>query len=572
MSIINTAFDVKGGVLVKYRGKGGNVIIPAGITTIGAQAFFNCYNVNSITIPDSVKRIESSAFEFCSGLMSVHIPKSVTFIDGAVFGGCSKLQSITVDAKNSAYKSIDGNLYTKDGKYLLQYALGKKDARFNIPAEVTNIYYFAFWGNTTLAHIQANDKTGYFVTKYGNLYSEYGKKLFQYAPAKSGKAYIVEDDVESIGDSGFAWAVNLEKIYLPNGLKVIGHNSFQNCTSLTEIYVPRNVTEIGANAFWNCPNLKKVYNLSKLNIQKGADTFGYVAKYADQVYLNQSRNPDFQVFDRKLVSYVGSGSAIRIPIGVTEISKYAFFACKTVTSVHIPDTVKIIEPHSFEHCDNLKSINIPASVEKINTPVFIGCYNLINITVDAGNKYYTTIDGNIYSKDGTKLIQYALGKQDTKFVLPKKVTGISVGAFFGNITLKEIQACDPMGYFVTKDGNLYCNYGKQLLQYASGKRATEFKVPEGVEVLGMGSVTMCLNLKRVILPSTLVKIQSAAFVNSIHLEEIVLPPSLKVIEDEAFLGCTNLTTIYNYSAINIVKGSFDNGMIGKEAKKIYVRK
>lgn len=58
------------------------------------------------------------------------------------------------------------------------------------------------------------------------------------------------------------------------------------------------------------------------------------------------------------------------------------------------------------------------------------CFALENIEVDKNNQYYKSIDGNLYSKDGTILIQYALGKKDTSFVIPDFVTTINDSAFY----------------------------------------------------------------------------------------------------------------------------------------------
>ena len=48
-------FDI---LLTKYNGKEANVVIPDGVTTIGAYAFSDCTTVKEVTIPDQVKSIE----------------------------------------------------------------------------------------------------------------------------------------------------------------------------------------------------------------------------------------------------------------------------------------------------------------------------------------------------------------------------------------------------------------------------------------------------------------------------------------------------------------------------------
>ena len=72
------------------------------------------------------------------------IPDSVTSIGSYAFSWCTSLTSITVDENNACYKSVDGTLYSKDGKTLIQYAVGKPETSFVIPEGVTSIEAFAF--------------------------------------------------------------------------------------------------------------------------------------------------------------------------------------------------------------------------------------------------------------------------------------------------------------------------------------------------------------------------------------------------------------------------------------------
>ena len=93
---MNPDFEIKDGELIKYLGKGGDIIIPDGVTSIGSSAFSFCSSLTSVSLPNSVTSIGFSAFHGCSGLISVTIPDSVTSIRFSAFLGCSGLTSVTI--------------------------------------------------------------------------------------------------------------------------------------------------------------------------------------------------------------------------------------------------------------------------------------------------------------------------------------------------------------------------------------------------------------------------------------------------------------------------------------------
>ena len=181
-----------------------DIIIPStynglSVTSIGERAFLGCESLESIEIPDSVTSIGDYAFGYCESLTSIEIPASVTSIGDGAFGYCSSLETIKVDGNNTKYKSIDGNLYSKDGKTLIQYAIGKTAVSFLIP-----------------------------------------------------------DSVTSIGDYAFYTCYSLTRIEIPDSVASIGSSAFENCDSLTSIKIPASVTSIGSSAFSSCYTLTSI--------------------------------------------------------------------------------------------------------------------------------------------------------------------------------------------------------------------------------------------------------------------------------------------------------------------------
>lgn len=128
-------FIIKDGVLEKYKGKGGDVVIPKGVTSINNLAFYGFTWLKSVTIPNSVTNIGSHAFLNCSGLTSVTIPDGVTSIGKWAFYGCNNLTSITVkgkrteDAKNLLEDAVDdiSIVHGEPTKYTIDYTAWHMD-------------------------------------------------------------------------------------------------------------------------------------------------------------------------------------------------------------------------------------------------------------------------------------------------------------------------------------------------------------------------------------------------------------------------------------------------------------
>ena len=92
MSNIND-FVIKNGILVDYKGRDANVVIPddGSVTSLGDMCFTWCASLKSITIPDSVTSLGDRCFGDCSSLTSITIPDSVTSLGDECFDACVNL-------------------------------------------------------------------------------------------------------------------------------------------------------------------------------------------------------------------------------------------------------------------------------------------------------------------------------------------------------------------------------------------------------------------------------------------------------------------------------------------------
>lgn len=66
------------------------------VTGIGACAFYECYDIQTVEIPDTVISIGNSAFAYCDGITSINLPKSLKIIGSYAFNYCTGMESIYI--------------------------------------------------------------------------------------------------------------------------------------------------------------------------------------------------------------------------------------------------------------------------------------------------------------------------------------------------------------------------------------------------------------------------------------------------------------------------------------------
>ena len=186
-----------------------SIVIPHGVTHIGASAFSGC-QMTDITIPDSVVDIGPSAFYGCSMLTSVTIPGSVISIGYAAFEDCSRLKSVSL---GDGIKSI--------GDWAFYFCISLES--ITIPDSVTSIGIGAF-------------------SECHSLMS---------ATLGRGMTHINEDT--------FNFCNYLSYVFIPDTITSIGEEAFGGCESLNNLFIPDSVTAFGYWSFVGCSNLKTVY-------------------------------------------------------------------------------------------------------------------------------------------------------------------------------------------------------------------------------------------------------------------------------------------------------------------------
>jgi hypothetical protein len=125
---------------------------------------------------------------------------------------------------------------------------------------------------------------------------------------------------------------------------------------------------------------------------------------------------------------------------------------------------------------------IPAGVTSIVYSAFDGCRYITAYEVDLGNPSYRSLDGLLYDKAVTTLLRCPNEKSGT-VTLPATVTGMAQGVFSGCRFLTAIDVDPANPVFSSVDGVLFNKSRSLLIQFPGGKTGYAI-IPASVVSLG----------------------------------------------------------------------------------------
>lgn len=129
--------------------------------------------------------------------------------------------------------------------------------------------------------------------------------------------------------------------------------------------------------------------------------------------------------------------SVNVPEGVAKISDRAFFFCQDMDYIDLPESLQIIGGNAFYGCLSLTRLYIPANVISIDCLTF-GWTSLKEINVASGNSHYASRDGVLYNSSITTMIFYPPNKPGQEFTLPDTVTEIGFYAIDRPVNLKKL--------------------------------------------------------------------------------------------------------------------------------------
>jgi hypothetical protein len=371
------------------------IVIPDSVTNIGIYAFEECAGLSGITIPSSVTTIPDFAFQYCSGLTSVTMGTDITSIGDNAFYSCFGLTSVTIP---DSVTSLGDQAFGLCGG-LTNITVGNSvayidDSAFIFCSSVTGIY---FRGNApTIASadvFEGDNATAYYLpgtSGWGSwLYSYYAISSVMLNPPVPAGSLQVTITPAGAGAAGARWQVD-DGILQPSGATVLGLSVGNHTVSFSAVSpwtTPANQTVcVSANstatATGICTEPVQYQLICRINADRTLAITGYTADL---------------------------GGAVAIPSTING---------RVVTG---------IGDWAFENCYNLTSVMIPASVTNIGLPPFGGCSGLTAITVDTDNPNYSSLNGVLFDKSQTTLIECPGGLANC--LIPDSVTSIAYQAF-----------------------------------------------------------------------------------------------------------------------------------------------
>ena len=372
--------------------------------------------IDTVVLKEGVTRIGDYAFYNCTELTSVEIPEGVTYIGESAFACCQSLESVTIPG--SVTEIGEGAFESCDSMLVLELTSGLK-----------RVGAFAFSECVALRELILPDTV-----------ERIERSAF--AGTMALHELVIPGNVQEIGDNAFNGCIQLSSLTLSEGIRVIEEMAFSNCSDLTEVLIPASVECLGDGVFSDC--------LAMTQIAVAPESEHFVVR--DNILYSKDLST--------LVHYPAAKEEqeFTIPEEVRKIAGLAFASNYFLMEVMLGDHLEEVGSYAFARCSSLSFVSLPAQTTRLGVSPFHDCTMLLEIEVDPSNPCYSSIDGILYNKAQTQLIQYPAGLYDDFYKVPDTVREIAENACYDAQDLEVLKI--PAG--VRKIGDMAFAFCDQL--------------------------------------------------------------------------------------------------------------
>jgi hypothetical protein len=213
-----------------------------------------------------------------------------------------------------------------------------------------------------------------------------------------------------------------------------------------------------------------------------------------------------------ITGYTGPGGAVTIPTNINGL---------TVTAIGL---------EAFLGNTNMSSLTIPCTVTSIGESALDLC-RLTAITVDPNNTAFSSVDGVLFDKGQTTLIQYPQSSPQESYVIPETVATIEEGAFINCTGLTNITLPDS-----------FASIADEVFEGCTG--LASFDIPSSVTTIGVLAFEGCASLTSITIPSSVTSIGPYAFVGCSSMSIATVCTGVTSLAPGVFAVCTNLAAVY----------------------------
>ena len=347
------------------------VIIKKGVTSVSYEAFALCKNLNSVTIPSTVKTIGIRSF-YGTKISKITVPSKTKTIGQGAFGSCKSLKTIVMpgDFKLKLEEDTDDKLW-----YVTSDQSAVDTITFNTKLKLANVSYLSA-NNLVVAK---NDPS--YQSIDGVIYTKDGKGIVR-VPQKRTELKIKEgctefnmqsvlyNSTDSEGDE-FNNCSKLKKIVIPSSVKSINKIKYKtDQADACDMHV--DTIEIAPKDF----DANSLYALGSslgknITIESLMKLLPDQITYKDHMYITK---------DHGLLKYDGKDANVEIPEEITWIAPEAFYRNETLKNVKLPSKITTIEENTFYGCSELEAVVIPDQVTMIGKSAFDECTVLKSVT------------------------------------------------------------------------------------------------------------------------------------------------------------------------------------------------